>query len=40
MIRNIAIANRIARFAKDSDFKEFVKVKEEVNLDEVENFSI
>ena len=40
MIKNIAIANRIARFAKDSDFKEFVKEKKEVNLDEIESFSI
>ncbi len=40
MIKNIAIANRIARFAKDSDFKDFVKEKEVVDLEEVENFSI
>ena len=39
-IKNIAIANRIARFAKDKDFKEFVREKKEVNLDEFESFSI
>jgi len=40
MIRHIAIANRIAHYAKDSEFKEFVSEKEKVNLDEVESFSI
>ena len=39
-IKNVAIANRIARFAKDSDFREFIQEKEKVNLDEVESFSI
>jgi hypothetical protein len=39
-IKHIAIANRIARFAKDSDFREFISEKEKVNLDEVESFSI
>ena len=40
LIKHIAIANRIARFAKDSDFREFISEKEKVNLDEVESFSI
>ena len=39
LIRHIAIANRIAHYAKDNDFKDFIK-KEEVNLDEVERFSL
>jgi hypothetical protein len=39
-IRNIAIANRVARYADDNFFKEFVKVKDEINLDETDNFSI
>ena len=40
LIKHIAIANRVARFAKDSDFREFIQEKEKVNLDEVESFSI
>ena len=39
LIKHIAIANRIAYYSKDSDFKEFIK-KEEVNLDEVDEFSL
>ena len=40
MIRNIAIANRAAQFADNNEFKEFIKIKDEVNLDEVDNFSL
>jgi len=43
LIKHIAIANRIARFAKDSDFRELISEKEKVNLKEKEriaNFAV
>jgi len=40
MIKHIAIANRVAHYAKDNEFQEFIKEKEKVNLDEVDEFSV
>ena len=40
LIRHMAIANRAAYYANADEFKDFIKAKKEVNLDEVDEFSL
>ncbi len=39
-IRNMAVANRMAYYANEDEFREFIRAKEEVNLDEIDEFSL